>query len=78
MNTYCFSMDGVHSEQQRRHQAGGPVQEEAAHPQEEHTHHGMKYHVEQVVGGSAQLTEEVVQPEREHSQGSIGFMTALL
>ena len=71
-------MDGVHGKQQRRYQAGRPVQEGATHAQEQHTHHSVQHHVEQVVGGSAQLAEQVVQPKGEHCQRAVGFMAPLL
>ena len=76
--TYSFRVDGVHGKQQRRHQAGRPVQEGATHAQEQHTHDGVQHHVEQVVGGRAQLTEQVVQPKGEHRQRPVGFMAPLL
>ena len=76
--TYSFCVDGVHGKQQRCYQAGRLVQEGATHAQEQHTHDRMEHHVEQVVGGSAQLTEQVVQPKGEDCQWAVGFMAPLL
>lgn len=76
--TYGLCVDGVHSEQQGRNQAGGLVQEQTAEPQKKHTHHRMQPHVEQVVGCRTQLTEEIVQTEGEHCQGPVGFVAPLL
>lgn len=78
MHTHSFSVDGVHSKQQRRHQAGSLVQEQPAHSQEKHTHHGVQHHVEQMVGSCGQLTEEVVQSEGENGQRSIRLVAPLL
>ena len=46
MQSYRLSVDGVHCKQQRRHQAGGHIQEKAADTQEQHTHHGVQNNIE--------------------------------
>lgn len=66
MDTHSFGVNGVHSEQQSRDQAWCLILEHAAHSQEKDTHNGMEDDVEEVVGGRAQLTEEVVQSESEY------------
>lgn len=78
MDTHGFSVNGVHGEQQGRDQAGSLVLEHAAHSQEEDAHGGVENDVEEVVGGRAQLTEEVVQSESEHRQRPVRFVAPLL
>lgn len=41
MYTYSFCVDGVHSKQQCRHQAGVLVQEQTAHSQEKNADHSV-------------------------------------
>lgn len=50
-------MDG---EQQRGHQAGRAVHQQAAEAQEEDAHGHVKNHVEKMVGRWTQLTQQVV------------------
>lgn len=78
MDTHGFSVNGVHGEQQGRDQAGSLILEDAAHSQEEDAHGGVEDDVEEVVGGRAQLTEEVVQSESEYRQRPVGFVAPLL
>lgn len=78
MDTHGFRVNGVHGEQQGRDQAGGLILEHAAHSQEEDAHDGMKDDVEEMVGGGAQLAEEVVQAESEHRERPVWFVTPLL
>lgn len=78
MFTYSFGVDGVHSKQQRRHQAGSLVQEYSAHSQKKHTYHSMQNNVEQMIGSCTQLTEEVVHSKCEYGEGSVRFVAPLL
>lgn len=71
-------MDGVDGEQQRGHQAGGPVHQQAAEAQEQDAHGHVEKDVKQMVGGWTQLTQQVVQAKGEHSERPVGFMTPLL
>lgn len=77
-DTHSFSVNGVHSKQQGSNQAGSPILEHAAHSKKEDAHAGMKDNVEEVVGGCAQLTKEVVQSESENRERPVRFMAPFL
>lgn len=68
----------MHGEQQGRDQAGSLVLEHAAHSQEKDAHGDVEDDVEEVVGGRAQLTEEVVQSEGEYRQRPVRLVAPLL
>lgn len=78
MDTHSFGVNGVHCEQQGCDQAGRLVLEHAAHSQEEDAHDGVEDDIEKVVGGRAQLAEEVVQSECEYRERPVRFVTPLL
>lgn len=78
MDTHGFGVNRVHGEQQGRDQAGGLILKHAAHSQEEYAHDGMEDDVEEVVGGGAQLAEEVVQSESEYRERPVRFVAPLL
>lgn len=78
MGTHSLGVDRMDGEQQRGHQAGGPVHQQAAEAQEEDAHGHVKNHIEQMVGGWTQLAQQVVQAKGEHSEWPVGFMTPLL
>lgn len=78
MDTHSFSVNGVHGKQQGRDQAGGLILEHAANSQEEDAHDSMEDDIEEVVGGRAQLAEEVVQSESEYRERPVRFVATLL
>lgn len=78
VDTHSFSVNRVHGEQQGRDKAGGLILEHAAHTQEEDAHEGMEDNVEEVVGGGAQLAEDVVQSESEYRERPVRFVAPLL
>lgn len=71
-------MDGVNGKQKSCYEAGASVQEQATEVKEEDAHHGVKTHVQKVVGWGAQLAEQVIEAEGENSERSVGFMAPLL
>lgn len=71
-------MDRVDGEQQRGHQAGRAVHQQAAEAQEEDADGGVEEHIEQVVGCRTQLAQQVVQAKGEHRERPVRFMAPLL